>query len=289
MSDQGTLPISAFIIAQDEEDRIGRAIESVRPWAAEVVVVDSGSSDNTREVALALGARVVDNAWPGYGPQKRFAEDLCANDWLFNLDADEEATEALQREIRELFRRGVPASDGFRVWIAAVYPHEARPRKWGFGHSQIRLYDRRKGRFSDSPVHDVVELPPHARVAWLRSPMVHCSHRSIAFSLEKMNRYSDAQVADMRARGRRIGKWRLVFEFPVCFLKAYVLRRSFLHGWWGWVIAINYAFSRHLRLAKAYEAELLQAAGRRDGARGRAAPRPGTPAAPAENSGARQP
>lgn len=256
MSDRGKLPISAFIIAQDEEDRIGRAVKSVRGWAAEVIVVDSGSTDRTRVIAADLGASVVENPWPGYGPQKRFAEDLCASNWLFNLDADEEVTDALAQEVRALFRLGAPAMDGYRVRIPDVYPHESRPRAGGFGHSQIRLYDRRKGRFSESPVHDVVQLPPAARVAWLKSPMKHHSHRSIASSVEKMNRYSDAQVADMRARGRKIGAWRLLFEFPMSFLKAYVLRRGFLHGWWGLVIATNYAFSRHLRLAKAYQAEL---------------------------------
>ncbi len=267
MSDRGKLPISAFIIAQDEADRIGRAIESVRTWAAEVIVVDSGSQDRTRAVAAVLGARVTENAWPGYGLQKRYAEDLCSSEWLFNLDADEEVTEALEREIRALFARGDPPADGFRVRIPDVYPHEDRPKAGGFGHSQIRLYDRRKGRFSDSPIHDVVRFSPGARVVWLKSRMMHRSHRSISFSVAKMNRYSDAQVADMRARGGKIGAWRLLFEFPAAFFKAYILRRGFVHGWWGWVIATNYAFSRHLRLAKAYQAELIDAANKRRGTR----------------------
>lgn len=268
MSDQGKLPVSAFIIAQDEEDRIGRAVESVRGWVTEVIVVDSGSKDRTRVIAAELGAHVVENPWPGYGPQKRFAEDLCPRNWLFNLDADEEVTEALVREIRALFRDGEPAMDGYGVRIPDVYPHETEPRRWGFGHSQIRLYDRRKGRFSESTVHDVVELSPAARVAWLKSPMKHHSHRSIASSVEKMNRYSDAQVADMRKRGRKIVTWRLLFEFPLAFLKAYIFRRSFLRGWWGLVISINYAYSRHLRLAKAYQAELIDGARRRGEAGG---------------------
>jgi len=263
LSARGKLPISAFIIAQDEEDRIGRAIESVRTWAAEVIVVDSGSRDGTQAVAAALGARVVEHAWPGYGLQKRFAEDLCSNHWLFNLDADEEVTAALEREIRALFGQGEPPADAFHVHKPDVYPHEDEPKAGGFGHSQIRLYDRRKGRFSVSPVQDVVQVPAGARVVWLKSPLEHRSHRSIAYSVDKMNRYSDAQVADMRARGRKIGAWRLLFEFPACFIKAYVLRRSFVHGWWGLVIATNYAFSRHLRLAKAYQAYLNDAATKR--------------------------
>ena len=88
-------PISVFIIAHNEEDRIGRAIRSVESFADEVIVVDSGSTDDTVRIAESFGARVIANAWPGYGPQKRFAEEQCRNDWLFNLDADEAATPAL--------------------------------------------------------------------------------------------------------------------------------------------------------------------------------------------------
>ncbi len=130
MSDRGKLPISAFIIAQDEEDRIGRAIESVRTWTAEVIVVDSGSRDRTRAVAAELGASVVEHAWPGYGLQKRFAEDLCSSEWLFNLDADEEVTETLEREIRALFERGGAAL--LPSWIARVLiVVPPRPVRWG--------------------------------------------------------------------------------------------------------------------------------------------------------------
>ena len=84
-----TLPISVTIIAQDEADRIGMAIASVRDWVDEVVVVDSGSTDGTPEIAQSLGARVIHHDWPGYGQQKRFAEDQAQNDWILNIDADE--------------------------------------------------------------------------------------------------------------------------------------------------------------------------------------------------------
>ncbi len=86
------LPLSVFIIARDEADRIARPIESVIGWVDEVIVIDSGSTDETVAVAEQLGARVIRNDWPGYGPQKRFGEDQCRNDWLLNLDADEEVT-----------------------------------------------------------------------------------------------------------------------------------------------------------------------------------------------------
>ena len=108
------LPISCFIIAKDEADRIGRTIESVQPWVNEVIVVDSGSTDDTMAVAIRAGARAISNAWPGFGQQKRFAEDQCTNDWLLNIDADEVVTPELCREIEALFANGSPPSRRLR-------------------------------------------------------------------------------------------------------------------------------------------------------------------------------
>src|SRR3712207_4928412 len=97
------LPLSVFIIARNEADRIGATIRAVRDLTDDLVVIDSGSTDGTQAVAEELGARVIFNAWPGYGPQKRFGEEQCRHDWILNLDADEELSPALREEIRSLF------------------------------------------------------------------------------------------------------------------------------------------------------------------------------------------
>src|SRR3954468_12193530 len=102
------LPLSIFIIAQDEADRIGNAIAAVRDLTDDLVVVDSGSTDGTQALAAELGARVIEREWPGYGPQKRFAEEQCQHVWLLNVDADEVVPPALAEEIRRLLRDGGP-------------------------------------------------------------------------------------------------------------------------------------------------------------------------------------
>src|SRR3954463_10532396 len=102
------LPISIFIIAQNEADRIGDTIRAVRGLSDDVVVIDSGSTDGTQAAAEALGARVIYNPWPGYGPQKRFAEDQCRHKWMLNLDADEVTPPGLFQEIIALFANGEP-------------------------------------------------------------------------------------------------------------------------------------------------------------------------------------
>ncbi|WP_068087840.1 glycosyltransferase family 2 protein [Polycladidibacter stylochi] len=252
------LPISVFIIALNEADRIGRCIESVRGWVDEIIVVDSGSTDGTPAVAEAKGAKVIFNAWPGYGEQKRFGEDLCRNDWILNIDADEAVSLELALEIQKLFDAGViTACDFWTVDIRDVWAHEVTPAKHAYGYKQIRLYNRTIGRFSKSTVHDTVRPPKGAQERHLEGIIEHRSIRSIEFQVNKMNRYSTMQVADLRKRGRVLPRFRLLSEFPIAFLKAYFIRKYCLYGWWGIVISTNYAFSRFLRVAKALEAELI--------------------------------
>ncbi|NVK35229.1 MAG: glycosyltransferase family 2 protein [Rhodobacteraceae bacterium] len=256
MTDQ--LPLSVFIITKNEEDRIARAIESVSGIAAEIIVVDSGSTDSTVKVAEEAGARVIFNEWPGYGPQKRFGEDQCKHDWLLNIDADEALTPELVQELRELFESGRNTSaDSWRIMIRDVFPHEEWPTPWAYGYHQIRLYRPDKGRFSASSVHDTVRPEPGSTTKVLQSPIAHRSIRSMTFQVDKYNRYSNMQVADMRARGRSVPKLRLLAEFPVAFFKGYVMRQYWRYGWWGFVLSMNFAHSRFLRIAKAYEADLM--------------------------------
>ncbi|WP_112663031.1 glycosyltransferase family 2 protein [Microvirga flavescens] len=262
------LPISVFIIAKNEADRIGETIRAVRDLTDDLIVVDSGSTDGTQAVAEGLGARVVYNEWPGYGPQKRFAEELCRHKWLLNLDADEVVPPNLAQEIRDLFANGEPPKDAYRIRIAEIFPGESAPHPLAYALSPVRLYRLDAGRYSPSLVHDRVDLNPGARVGRLKGTVHHWSVRSLGDQINKLNRYSDQQAVDLDIRGVSIPTWRVFFEFPAAFIKAYIGRRHFLRGTYGFLTAMNYAISRHLRLAKHYERRLLSLATRKDGAPG---------------------
>lgn len=249
-----TLPISLFIVACNEADRIERTLRAVAGLCADIVVVDSGSSDGTPALAAALGAQVVTNPWPGYGRQKNFAQDLCRHDWVLNLDADEVVSDDLRNEIRALFEHGDPTADAFVLRIVDVLPGDVAPRPLAYTYHRVRLYRKHQGRFSLSPVHDTVDLQPGARTAHLRGMIHHHSMRNLGEQLAKFNSYSDALVADLEQRGKRLPGWRLFVEFPLAFLKSYLLRRQFMGGRYGFLIAMNYAYFRHLRVAKHYEA-----------------------------------
>lgn len=251
------LPLSIFIIARNEADRLPRTIEAVRALSDDIVVIDSGSTDDTVARAEALGAQVIHNDWPGYGPQKRFAEDQCRHPWLLNLDADEWVPPHLAAEIRALFSGNGPAADAYEIRIAEVFPGEAAPHPLAYALPPVRLYHRDRGRYSASPVHDRVDLAPGARIARLKGIVHHFSVRSIGDQIAKLNAYADQQVADLAARGKSIPAWRLLVEFPAAFFKAYILRRHFVRGFYGFITAMNFAFFRWLRVAKDYERRSL--------------------------------
>lgn len=253
------LPVSIFIIAQNEADRIGKTIQAVRELTDDLIVIDSGSTDGTQEVAEKLGARVIFNPWPGYGPQKRFGEDQCRHTWLLNIDADEVVPEDLAAEIRALFAHGEPPCQAYRLRIAEVFPGERAPHPLAYSLAPVRLYRKDCGRYSPSLVHDRVDLKPGTKVGKLKGLIHHRSVRSLGDQLAKLNRYSDQQVIDLEIRGVSIPTWRIFFEFPAAFIKAYFGRRHFLRGTYGFLTAMNYAISRHLRLAKHYEKKRLKA------------------------------
>jgi glycosyltransferase involved in cell wall biosynthesis len=256
------LPLSVFVITKNEADRVGPVLAAVRDLTDDLLVIDSQSTDGTIEIAERYGARVLQNPWAGYGPQKRFGEAQCRHPWILNVDADEEASAELVAEIRALFAQGEPPLDGYIIAKPEVFPGEGAPHPWTYAPTQLRLYRRDKGSYSESTVHDDVVMRPGARVGHLKGVLIHRSVRSLGDQIAKLNRYTDMQVEDLARRGKRIGAWRLPFEFPLAFLRAYVVRRHALRGVYGFATAINFAFVRHLRLAKHLERRKLEEARR---------------------------
>lgn len=247
------LPISIFIITKNEAGRLGDTIRAVQGLSDDLVVVDSGSTDGTQALAESLGARVISQPWTGYGPQKRFAEDQCRYEWVLNIDADEIVSPELLREIRVIFAESHARADAYTVRIAEVFPGEKMPHRLAYKLVPVRLYRRSCGRYSASPVHDRVEMIPGAVVLPLKGIIRHHSVLSLGAQIDKLNSYSDAQAADLIARGVKLSRLRLFLEFPAAFTKAYIGRRHFLRGAYGFLTAVNYGIARHLRVAKYYE------------------------------------
>lgn len=254
------LPISVFIIAKNEADRIPVAIRSVRDWVDEIHVIDSGSEDDTIKLSRELGAQTHFRAWSGYGQQKVFGESRCRNDWVLNIDADEEVSPELRAEILALFddtrgrtaENAAPACVAYRVPVLPLYPFQDRAHPWTASNHPLRLYRRSHAGFSDSPVHDSV-LVRTGNVGKLRGMLIHRSFRSLTHHVDKINFYTSAQAEDLFQKGREPSRAALLLTPPLAFLKSYVLRHEFVNGVDGIVISFMYAFQRFIRLAKARE------------------------------------
>lgn len=248
------LPISVFIICKNEADRIATTIKSVCGWVDEIVVVDSGSTDGTVEVAKAAGAdKVMFNEWSGYGAQKVFAQNQCRNNWVLNLDADEEISSQLQVEICNEFATMPSEKNAYRLRCVMTMMHEKTPSRFAFVNDPVRLYHLGNAGFSDNMVHDSVVLRDGAIIKKFEGAVLHRSFRSLAHMEEKLNNYSTMQATEMFDRGKKVSVLRAFFEPFLMFPKFYFGRRYFAHGFYGIAAARIYAHYRFLRLAKLRE------------------------------------
>lgn len=243
------MKISAVIIAKNEENKIAEALRSVS-WADEVLVVDSESTDKTREIAEGFGATVIVREWPGFSAQKQFAAESAAHDWIFSLDADERVSEALIEEIAAI--RSLPEAalaDGYRIPRLSWYM--GRPVRHGgwYPDWQLRLFDRRKGKWKDVLIHESVEMAPGAKTEKLKSDILHFSVDD-ADHHERMivERYAPLGARQMFARGRRTSWIKTAAAGPISFFQTYILKGGFLDGAAGYMIArfaARHAFLKH--------------------------------------------
>jgi glycosyltransferase involved in cell wall biosynthesis len=224
--------VSVTIITLNEADHIAAAIDSVA-WADEIIVVDSGSSDDTVAVARSKGARVITRAWNGYVDQKNHAASLATHDWIFSLDADERVSppRAIPRVTFHLGR-----------WIRTTdfYPDY-----------QTRLYDRRAGRWQGRYVHESVRVD--GGPGQLQHELQHHSFRDLTDQIARLNHYSTLAARQMHEAGRRATTFDLLVHPPAAFLRNYVLRRGVLDGSVGLIISLVNAYGVFLKFAKLWE------------------------------------
>ena len=247
------IPLSVLIRTRNEADRIAATIRSVLPLGAEIVVIDAESTDDTVKIAEALGAKVFVHAWPGFGPQRHWGEERCANDFIFSVDADEIVTPEMAAEIRAIFVKAEPPRL-MTIRKALVFPHQKRPPPLGFCHEQVLIYDRRVARTGSNPNWDKLDVTVPDKPHLVRAPLWHYSMRDWNHFTNKVN-YVAQLAADTqeKPRSRALLIARLAIEFPVTFVKFYVVRRYFLGGVEGFIMAVISAFGRFLRIAKMIE------------------------------------
>jgi glycosyltransferase involved in cell wall biosynthesis len=245
------IPLSVTIITRNEAHNIVRCLESVKPIASEIVVIDSISDDNTVQICKDHGCKTILKAFDGYGNQKQFAVDQASGNWILSIDADEEVSPALQTEIRNLLSQSGPLSDGY--YIPRTLNFMGREMKHsGVGQELIlRLFDRRKGAFTKLPVHESIEIQGTAGT--LRGRIIHYSYRDISHHIEKLNDYTTKAAQGYQAHGKRFSKTWVALKFPVSFFIFYFVKRGFLDGYPGFMWSLLAAVYASLKIAKTIE------------------------------------
>lgn len=222
--------ISAVLITKSAASQLGPCLASVA-FCDEIVVVDSGSSDGTAELARSYGARVIAAEWRGFGPMKQFAVEQAKNDWVLCIDADERISDALQCNISSVL--AVSPTPTFSAWrFARCNRFMGRYLKHGEGYPDwsLRLFDRRAARWSDDPVHEKVLTEPGNPVGTLAGDLLHDSAETLDSYLAKQNRYTSLAAASAVAAGRRATVMHLLMSPLLRFVKFYVFRAGFLDG-----------------------------------------------------------
>ena len=241
--------VSVTIITKDEAEHIGAAIDSVR-WADEIIVVDSGSTDDTVAIAKARGARVEHRDWTGYLDQKAYAQGLATHGWVLSLDADERVTPALAAEVRALLA-SEPPRRGYRVPRVLLHLGRWIRTTDHYPDYQLRLYDRRAGAWQGDYVHESVKIT--SPMGYLKGELEHYSYRDLADQLDRIQHYTTLAARKMHGQGRRSGFVQLVLQPPAAFLRSYILRWGFLDGTAGFTLSVIGAYSVFLKFAKLWE------------------------------------
>ena len=252
--------LSVVIITHNEEANIGRTLASVQPLVAdgkgEIIVVDSGSSDRTVEIAKSFGAKVFSEEWKGYAAQKNSAIDKATGDWILSVDADEELSDGLTKEVEEICHG--PAEDGFGsengYWLKRQNQFLGRALRHGgfWPDPKLRMFRRGMGRVENRAVHETFQVT--GRLGTLYYPLLHHSYPTLTDYIDHMNRYSSLGAEMEVVRGRSgFSLFNIVLRPLATFIYNYFFRLGFLDGREGLLLHLYHAVYVSWKYAKAWE------------------------------------
>jgi glycosyltransferase involved in cell wall biosynthesis len=246
------MKITAAIITLNEAENIRAACESVA-WTDEIIVVDSGSTDATREIAAECGARVINRPWPGFALQKQFATDESTHEWVLSLDADERVSDELRTEIQSLGKLSeAQLSDGYlfprRSWYMGRW---IRGGGW-YPDRQLRLFRKTKGVWQGAHVHESLKMKAGATTASLHGALLHYPVPNVAFHHRMIGeRYAPLGARQLFESGKRTSAIRIAIAAPAAFLRSLILKGGLRDGVAGWTIAgfaAHHAFLKQVML-----------------------------------------
>lgn len=240
--------LTVTVITKNEEKDLPRALASVRDLADEIVVVDSGSTDRTCEIARQAGARVLERAWTDYSDQKNFAAAQAIHDWILSLDADEELSPALRAAVAR-WKEQPPAAVAYRMKRKGRYLNGWIQHSGWYPDTKRRLYRRDAAQWAGK-LHEQLEV--EGEVAWLEGDLLHYTFDTVEDHLASTRRYASLAAEFLRARGRRHWLLPLLVATPWAFLRTFIFQQGFRDGYRGFLIgcvASYYVFLKYANLA----------------------------------------
>jgi len=240
--------LSVYIICKNESASITDCIESVT-WADEIIVLDSGSTDNTLDIVKKYTDKVyVNDDWQGFGIQKQRAQSYTTGDWVLTIDADERVTPELKKEIENIVKQ----NDQSKVFAIPILPnvfgHFLRHGGWYPAH-KIRFYPRCIGRYGDQRVHEKLKFNTEVEIINLKHNLLHFTYRSLEHYLVKSAHYASEWAEQRQQRGKKSSLLKGLLHGVGCFLKIYIFKAGFLDGKHGFLIAVLSAHSTFVKYA----------------------------------------
>jgi glycosyltransferase involved in cell wall biosynthesis len=242
------LPISVFIITKNEEEHIEKTLKSVSLFD-EVILVDSGSTDSTLDIAKRYRAKIYTHSWQGYAKQKQYAMSLCSNEWVLNLDGDEEVNPSLISAFKEIIEQD--KADSVRFWRNDIFINKPLST-WSKKPNNHRLYKRSKSFFDDSRLaHESATV--NGKEIFINETFDHFGYGSIETLTTKNNNYSSLKANEKFAKRKRYSNVKLITVFPLVFIKEYFFQRKIFSGKRGFILAIMGAYYAFIKEAKLFE------------------------------------
>ncbi len=248
------IQLSVYLVVQDEEQRIRKTLTALSRVADEIVVVDSGSTDNTENIVREYTNKFFYNKFISIGHQVKVAEELCTNKWVLRLDADEVLSDGLIEEILAI--KANPDCDAYYIKIGEIFPGHKAPNPWVKHYRLIRLYNRDKMSMSGKHGHDdVIPLVKNVRTRLLKHFIHHYSFISIHKLIDKYNDATDSLAERAMLQQKHYSPWRMVGCISSNIFKYFILGRYCFLGWWGFIHSFNIGYMRYLKFAKCYESQ----------------------------------
>lgn len=245
--------LSVAMITLNEERILEKTLNSVKDFADEIVIVDSGSTDRTKEIAEKFGAVFIEQKWLGYGMQRNKAIDNASHEWVLNIDADEEISPALKEKIIKI-KNGEIEGDVFTVNFASVcFGKKLKHGGWSNSY-HIRLFKKSAGRFNNNMVHE--EFLTEKKVQTLKEEIFHHSYLTLQDYFVKFNRYTTEGALDYYRKGKKASVFQIAFNPVYKFIKMYIIRLGFLDGVEGLMIACAsamYSMAKYFKLREIYK------------------------------------